>query len=62
MAGTVIGINESCIESPDIINRDPYGEGWLFMIATDDVYEYEHQIQPDEYESIVIKEKEDLQL
>lgn len=60
VAGTIVEINVNCVESPDIVNGDPYDEGWLFVISTDDIYDYEHQLQSDEYEYIVMKEKEDL--
>ncbi len=37
LTGTVIGFNTELEGSPDLINSDPYGRGWLFQIelATD---------------------------
>ncbi len=56
--GVIMEINNNCIESPEIINSDPYGEGWLFIISIDDYYEYERQLDSDEYYSITIITKE----
>jgi glycine cleavage system H protein len=36
VAGTVAEINSALTESPDLINRDPYGEGWFVVIAASD--------------------------
>jgi len=34
VAGTVVARNEALIEDPELINRDPQGEGWLLEIET----------------------------
>lgn len=36
LAGTVIEVNEGLRESPQRLNEDPYGEGWLCTIRLDD--------------------------
>jgi glycine cleavage system H protein len=36
VAGRVLETNPALETSPDIINRDPYGEGWLLIIETSD--------------------------
>ena len=33
ISGTVIAINEALIDNPEIVNGDPYGEGWFLRIA-----------------------------
>lgn len=30
--GEVVAVNESLTDSPELVNDDPYGEGWLFRI------------------------------
>lgn len=30
--GTVLEVNQQAVDSPEIVNTDPYGEGWLFSI------------------------------
>lgn len=36
-AGEIIAVNETLVGSPETINADPYGEGWLFQMRTDGV-------------------------
>ena len=37
MAGEVIEVNEALIDSPELVNSDPYGEGWLFNLKVEDI-------------------------
>lgn len=32
VSGTVVGVNAAVASSPEIVNRDPYGEGWLIRV------------------------------
>ena len=36
VSGTVVGRNDSLDGSPELINTDPYGEGWIIEIRPDD--------------------------
>jgi glycine cleavage system H protein len=36
LSGTVTARNESLDASPELVNSDPYGEGWLFEVAPAD--------------------------
>lgn len=36
VAGEVVETNESLADSPELVNQDPYGDGWLFKVRTDD--------------------------
>ena len=33
MTGTVSEVNEAITESPELVNSDPFGQGWLFKVA-----------------------------
>ncbi len=35
--GVLIAVNEALETDPGLINRDPYGEGWMYRIAANDV-------------------------
>lgn len=35
LAGTVVAVNEKLADAPELLNEDPYGEGWLFRISGD---------------------------
>jgi len=34
--GTVTAVNESVLDDPELVNTDPYGEGWLFTLRVDE--------------------------
>ncbi len=34
LAGTVTAANASLADKPELLNQDPYGEGWLFRLET----------------------------
>lgn len=36
IAGTVVAVNEVALDDPLVINRDPYGSGWLARLAPED--------------------------
>jgi glycine cleavage system H protein len=36
VSGKVTGLNEKINDAPDLINKDPYGEGWLISMEVDD--------------------------
>jgi glycine cleavage system H protein len=35
--GEIVETNQAVVDSPETINADPYGEGWLFRMRTDGV-------------------------
>jgi len=50
VTGKIVAVNEELTDSPQFINDDPYGDGWLVKIAADSVDEYENLISPEDYE------------
>ena len=36
VAGEVTEVNQAVVDDPSLINRDPYGEGWLFKVTGSD--------------------------
>lgn len=36
VTGTVVARNEALDSTPEVVNNDPYGEGWLFEVVPDD--------------------------
>jgi len=60
ISGIITDINQNCLDIPDLINNDPFGEGWLFIVSTDDIHDFELQMPHDEYEYLIIKEIEDM--
>ena len=36
VSGTVTETNQAVVDDPELINRDPYGDGWLFTVESSD--------------------------
>ena len=51
ISGEVVAINEALEDDPEIINSDPYGEGWFFIMKPDNIADYEALLTADEYEN-----------
>jgi glycine cleavage system H protein len=32
ISGKVVEVNQQVVDDPELVNRDPYGEGWLFVV------------------------------
>lgn len=41
VSGTIVEVNTRLADSPELVNSDPYGEGWLCVIAMSDPHEAE---------------------
>ncbi len=50
ISGTIVEANQEVMESPDTLNTDCYGKGWLYRIRIGDPKELDDLIGPDEYE------------
>jgi glycine cleavage system H protein len=58
VTGVVIEINEDLPESPETVNEDPYGDGWLIKVKITDVTDLEDLMDADEYTELLAREKE----
>jgi glycine cleavage system H protein len=58
VSGTVVEVNQELPESPEMINEDPYGDGWLVKVKVSDPTELDDLLDNDEYEELVSAEKE----
>lgn len=56
VSGTVIEVNEDLAESPEIINEEPYGKGWIAVIEMDDESELDELMDASEYENYLEEE------
>ena len=41
VSGTVVEVNEDLPESPEVVNEDPYGDGWLIKVKVSDPSDFE---------------------
>ena len=51
--GEVLSFNEKLEDDPELINTDPYGEGWVIKIAISDVTELDELLDASAYEALV---------
>ena len=58
VSGTVVEVNEDLADSPEIINEDPYGNGWILVIEMSDPSEVNELMSRDEYEKFLKEEEE----
>ena len=49
LSGEVVEVNEALADSPEKINDDPYGEGWMVKVKLSDVSETESLLAPAAY-------------
>jgi len=56
ISGKIIEVNEELSESPEIINEDPYGKGWLASLEIYDISELDDLMDVSEYEKYIEEE------
>jgi glycine cleavage system H protein len=49
ISGTVAAINEALADRPQLLNEDPYGEGWLIEIDSSDAAEFDALLDAEAY-------------
>ena len=52
ISGEVIELNEKLESEPELVNSDPYGDGWLVKIKIDNISQLDELLDLDGYESI----------
>lgn len=53
LAGEVVAINEALDADPQLVNSDPYGEGWMIRLKPDDLSEVDNLLGADAYEKLI---------
>jgi len=53
LSGKVVEVNTTVTQSPDLINKDPYGQGWLFVLEISDRAEIGSLLAPEAYEELL---------
>lgn len=49
VSGTVTAVNAALADAPELVNDDPYGEGWMIEIELADEGELEALLSPEDY-------------
>tara|TARA_Y100000748_G_scaffold58486_1_gene46681 strand:+ start:6296 stop:6670 length:375 start_codon:yes stop_codon:yes gene_type:complete len=52
ISGEIIEINEKLESEPELVNNDPYGDGWMVKIKCDDISQLNDLLDLDAYESL----------
>ena len=53
VSGEVIAFNEPLIRKPEVVNTDPYGEGWMIQIAMSVPEEWDTLLTAEEYRQLI---------
>lgn len=53
VAGTIVAVNELLEQSPDLVNSDPYGEGWMIRVKPDNLADFEALLDAAAYKELV---------
>ncbi len=53
VSGIITTVNEKLDDTPEAINEDPYGKGWIFKVKLSDSGELEDLLTPDKYQDLV---------
>jgi len=51
--GELTELNEALEDNPELVNDDPYGEGWLIKMKVSDTSQLEHLLSADAYSKII---------
>lgn len=53
ITGEVIAFNEALEDAPELVNNDPYRDGWMIKVAISDASELDNLMSADEYKDLV---------
>ncbi|GBD38793.1 Glycine cleavage system H protein [bacterium HR37] len=59
VSGEVVEVNEALLDSPETINEDPYGEGWMIRVKPYDLAELDDLMDSEEYADYIESEMEE---
>ena len=51
VSGKITEINDNLSDQPDVVNTDPYGQGWMVKIEMSDTSEHDALMSPDDYQA-----------
>jgi glycine cleavage system H protein len=59
VSGTVLEVNEDLAESPEVVNEDPYGDGWLIKVRVSDPADLDDLMENEEYQQMIARDKKE---
>jgi len=56
MGGEIVEVNQGLVDAPEVMNSDPFGEGWIVKFKAADEAEFATLLSPEAYEKFVAEE------
>ena len=53
VGGTVVEVNDMLTDAPEKLNEDPYGEGWICLIESDDAAQFDLLLDASAYSALI---------
>lgn len=53
VGGKVLEVNAALADEPELVNKDPYGKGWMIKIKVADAAEVEELMSADDYQKMI---------
>lgn len=53
VSGTVVEVNGDLIDRPELVNKDPYGTGWMIKVKMSDPAELDSLLDAEKYKSLI---------
>ncbi|AVM49147.1 glycine cleavage system protein GcvH [Capnocytophaga sp. oral taxon 878] len=53
MSGEIVSFNESLNQHPEVVNTDPYGEGWMVKIKISAPQEWDELLSEEDYNALI---------
>lgn len=53
VTGTVVEVNTALADSPEVVNTDPYGRGWIILVAPEDPGELDKLMTVEQYRKTI---------
>jgi glycine cleavage system H protein len=53
LSGEIVEVNQKTADTPEVVNEDPYGEGWLLKIKPSDPLEIDSLLSAEDYDALI---------
>ena len=53
VSGTIVSVNDALTNSPNLVNTDPYGDGWIMEIEVSDLVSVDNLMNAAEYRQLI---------
>ena len=53
LSGEIIAFNDALETSPEVVNSDPYGAGWMIKVKVQNVSDFDELLSSDDYKTLI---------